>query len=194
MCIVTAEPRAAQRRRNRRHPPRSIHQGLFTFSRAIFFQNSNLFLIIAWTELLAVRDDESRCFVRPFRRHFRQLEFPLFLPGRRNLMIHERYLTRWVGKPSVPIGFGYPSHSGTIKIKWKYANVTTATGTRRLRRSPFAWIRPATDCFLRNRRKGRASRFISPKTLSISIALRTTVTSTRGKMKLQVGFQVENHL
>ena len=90
--------------------------------------------------------------------------------------------------------FGHPSHSGTITIKWKYANVTTATGTRRLRRSPFAWIRPATDCFLRNRRKGRASRFISPKTLSISIALRTTVTSTRGKMKLQVGFQVENHL
>ena len=108
MCIVTAEPRAAQRRRNRRHPPRSIHQGLFTFSRAIFFQNSNLFLIIAWTELLAVRDDESRCFVRPFRRHFRQLEFPLFLPGRRNLMIHERYLTRWVGKPSVPIGLDIP--------------------------------------------------------------------------------------
>ena len=137
MYIVTAEPRAAQRRRNRRHPPRSIHQGLFTFSRAIFFQNSNLFLIIAWTELLAVRDDESRCFVRPFRRHFRQLEFPLFLPGRRNLVIHERYLTRWDGETVGAHRFAHPSHCGSITIKWKYANAPTATGTRMLRRSQY---------------------------------------------------------
>ena len=108
MCIVTAEPRAAQRRRNLRHPPRFIHQGLFTFSR-YFFSKFKFVLNYRLDRAAGSAGRRVSVFRTSISTAFPSIGISLlFLPGRRNLMIHERYLTRWVGKPSVPIGLDIP--------------------------------------------------------------------------------------